>query len=215
MGKFKDLTGERFGMLTVIKQGSKDKNKKINWYCVCDCGTKKEFSGNSIRRGITRSCGCYDYINDQSKHNMRDKPEYRIWRAMRTRCNNPKSNRYDIYGGKGIQVCERWNRFINFYKDMGPRPTDKHSIDRIDSDGNYEPDNCRWADGVTQSRNQGIRKDNKSGVRGVYWTKKNKKWLVNIKNDGKTIYLGYYINFEEAVKVRVEAEEKYWSRKKE
>lgn len=88
------------------------------------------------------------------KHNLSTTPEYYIWKCMRQRCNNPKSHKYPIYGGRGITVCERWNDFHNFISDMGTRPNKDYSIDRINNDGNYEPQNCRWSTRSEQMRNR-------------------------------------------------------------
>ena len=129
---------------------------------------------------------------------------------MRQRCLNKKDKNYFRYGGRGISICERWNDVTTFVTDMGLRPTAKHSIDRIDNNGNYEPDNCRWATTVQQARNQHIRKDNKSGTKGVSWDKKANKWIALISTSKKRLYLGSFETLSEATKVRLDAEKEHW-----
>lgn len=137
--------------------------------------------------------------------------EYTSWYSMKTRCYNKKRADYKHYGGRGITVCDEWkNSFLAFYKDMGPRPTKNHSIDRIDVNGNYEPSNCRWASIIVQRRNQRIRKDNTSGCKGVVWNKINKNWRVNIRIHKKMIEIGSFKNLDDAIKARKDAEKKYW-----
>lgn len=121
--------------------------------CRCDCGAEKTVAGNTLRLGDARSCGCL-IVDTQTKHGMYGTPTYGSWSRMIARCTNPKSNRYKYYGGRDIKVCERWMLFVNFYADMGMRPSTKHSIDRIDNDGDYEPRNCRWATAKEQSANK-------------------------------------------------------------
>lgn len=90
----------------------------------------------------------------KTTHGMCYYPEYSVWRTMRARCSKPSHNRYYLYGGRGISVCERWQKFENFIADMGRRPSEKYSIDRVDADGNYEPDNCRWATAKERANNR-------------------------------------------------------------
>lgn len=140
-------------------------------------------------------------------HGLTDSPEHTSWRGARERCLNKNHKDYNLYGGKGIRMCERWNLFLNFLEDMGKRPPN-NTLDRIDSDGDYEPSNCRWADKTTQCRNQKIRSDNSSGVKGVCL--KGSKWCARISVNKKRIHLGEFSNFNDAKLARLNAENKYW-----
>jgi len=139
-------------------------------------------------------------------------PLYRAWKGMRERCNYKNHKDYMGYGGRGIKVCERWNSFSNFLEDMGERPP-KYSLDRINNDGDYEPTNCRWTDIKTQSKNtrkrrigftKGAYKNNTSGYAGIYILP-NGRYRSSISINGKTTFLGCFINLEEAVAVRESA----------
>jgi hypothetical protein len=162
-----DRTGQVFGHLTVIElvptiHGKKD-NKK--WLCRCECGVEKIIRVDHLVSGETISCGCkkLDLLKEKStthglSQNNDYKSEYLIWVGMKRRCFNKGYKKFIDYGGRGITVCERWtgaNGFLNFIKDMGKKPTQKHSLDRWpNNDGNYEPDNCRWATMAEQNRNK-------------------------------------------------------------
>lgn len=149
--KFIDLTGKRYGRYLVIKDAGGDPAK---WLCKCDCGKEKIVWGKSLKNGDVVSCGCYarETTKTRIKHGARNTPEYYIWTSMKQRCLNPKSKPYADYGGRGITVCDRWLVFENFISDMGSRPEGK-SLDRIDNNAGYSPENCRWADQTTQKRN--------------------------------------------------------------
>lgn len=157
---FKDMTNLRFGLLVVISRAKdriygEKKYKVVMWNCICDCGNKKEISGTSLRNTKTKSCGCLRIrLAAERKGKRTGMKEYGIWRTMINRCIDKNHNRYHRYGGRGIKVCDRWINFDNFILDMGIRPTEKHSIDRIDNNGNYEPSNCKWSSAKEQGENR-------------------------------------------------------------
>ena len=147
----------------------------------------------------------------RERHGKRKTPEYRAWVDMRLRCYHPERLDYVHYGGRGIEVCERWkDSFVAFYNDMGDRPTDTHSLDRIDNDGNYEPDNCRWGTKKHQSRNRRMLSNNTSGVTGVSWDKRYEWWQASIYCNKKLIHLGTFVDKNKAVQARKKGESTYW-----
>lgn len=158
---FQDLTGKTFGRLQVISFAGVI-NKNSQWNCICLCGKEVVKAGGSMYRGSTLSCGCLKQemlVQKKTTHGETAKgqltPEFNTWAKLRRRCNNPKDKAYKLYGGRGIKVCDRWdNSFENFLIDMGRKPSPKHSIDRINNNGHYEPNNCRWATLKEQSRNK-------------------------------------------------------------
>ena len=158
------LVGEKFGRLTVFTYSYNNKDGRRIWSCLCTCGAITYASTNDLRSGKKRSCGCIldehrkSFVAKSVTHGKTNTPEYIVWESMRKRCGNPKHMHFNNYGGRGISVCERWRDFANFFEDMGPRPSLKHTIDRVNNDGNYEPGNCRWATRSEQARNQRPRK---------------------------------------------------------
>lgn len=142
-----NLLGSKYGRLTVIAKTALRSQKSVVWHCVCRCGNKNALiPSRDLIHNPRKGCGvCHD-----TKH-----PLYGIWRGIISRCTDPKSSAWPHYGGRGIKVCPRWTEdFLNFVEDMGPRPSEDYSIDRIDVNGHYEPTNCRWADFDTQARNK-------------------------------------------------------------
>lgn len=175
MSKRLNLVGQKFGRLTVVKFAGTEKcgrNGHVHslFECLCSCGNSAIASGDNLKRGHTKSCGCLQkefLINHRHFiryriHGMAGSRPYRIWKGMKSRCYRVDNDNYSRYGGRGITICERWkNSFENFWEDMHEGYSDLLQIDRIDNDGNYEPGNCRWVTSKDNNNNRRSRRHKK------------------------------------------------------
>jgi len=155
-----NLIGNKYGRLSVVSEAD-NKCGRTRWECICDCGNSATIYSVTLKSGHTKSCGCLQKEATSSAkkiHGLTKSTEYKAWCLMKARCYTKTNNRYKNYGGRGIIVCERWlHSFDNFILDMGKKPTRFHTLDRKESNKNYEPSNCRWA---TQMMQQGNRRNN-------------------------------------------------------
>jgi hypothetical protein len=159
-GNVIDISGRKFGRWIVVSTAFSNRRGVIMWNCQCDCGTSRIVSGNQLRRGMSRSCGCLkiEELREIMKyrnltHGLSCTPAYRSWTSMKTRCYDRKCRQFKDWGGRGIQVCARWFKFENFLADMGKRPNGL-TLHRINNDGHYMPSNCKWATWKEQASNR-------------------------------------------------------------
>lgn len=149
--------GQHYGHWTVLNEAPRRGKYRRMWLCRCDCGNEREIQISALVGGRTTSCGCKKTETLKrmaTKHGLCRSPEYRAYNHLIDRCYNENDIMFKNYGGRGIRVCDRWlHSFENFYSDMGPRPSNKHSIDRENNDKDYCPENCRWATRKQQARN--------------------------------------------------------------
>lgn len=164
MPRFIDIIGRQFGRLIAVEYAGKNEFARSQWLCKCECGGEKVVYLRSLLSGDTKSCGCLQRElasqraastnKKNAKHGMVNIPEYRVWGMMIQRCTNPNNKNYKDYGGRGITVSEEWLDFKNFIKDMGRRPNNKLTIERVDNDKGYSRDNCKWDTRKVQRANQ-------------------------------------------------------------
>ena len=155
--KFEDLSGCKFGRLTVIQKDAKSKGR-TKWICKCDCGNVKSIQATHLKSGATSSCGCYQKeraILCNTIHGKTTTSLHNRWKAIKQRCLNSNNKRYQDYGERGINICDEWLDFRNFEKwALNNGYAENLSLDRVDNDKGYSPDNCRWTDEITQNRNR-------------------------------------------------------------
>lgn len=170
-----DHVGQSFGRLSVLKMDCISPYGQAKWLCLCECGKKCSVLGDNLRRGNQVSCGCRNReiaaisAKKRAKHGMYLTPTYKTWRSLKDRCLNPKATSYKSYGARGISLCAEWrDSFEAFLSDMGKRPSLGHSIDRINNDGDYTQNNCRWATRLQQQNNK--RNNRKISWRGRVFT---------------------------------------------
>ena len=198
-------SGLRFGRWTVGEKAREGGRPKYN--CICDCGTSRSVLLRALVGGISRSCGCArleDAAKRLTTHGMSTTKGYLAWQGMLNRCRNKNMDCYHRYGGRGISVCDRWaESYTAFLSDMGERP-EGMTIDRINTNGNYEPGNCRWATRLAQSRN-------KAAQGGVQHRGRSFVACINT-NTKSNMYLGSFDNYLDAICARKSAENKYWNK---
>lgn len=213
MGKHEDLTGQKFGRLTVVGLEGRDDKRNYIWRCVCDCGNAKVLATSVLKSGMIRSCGC---LKSEMARNRRGIAHHKLTEtlnAMKARCNNPNHIGYKDYGENGITVCDEWangkeghDNFVRWALANGYKAG--LSIDRIDNNKGYSPDNCRWVTRNIQNANRKPR--NNTGVLGVYKSSDADNYTAVICVDHKQHHLGRFKTLEEAKKARKEAELKYY-----
>lgn len=199
-----EVEGARYGRLVILKRSRVTDYGHWMVEVECDCGTQKEVKLYHITSGKIQSCGCLNA--ERLRGNHRAKPRhgktgtrvYRAWQDMHQRCKSKQLQSY--YKDRGIVVCDRWNKFENFYEDMGETP-EGATLDRINNDGDYEPGNCRWTTRYIQSANTRLlRVTNTSGYRGVGWHKQRQKWRAYIQVHGKLRHLGLFSDIKDAAR---------------
>lgn len=197
--KYTVEVGAKVGILTLLGVIGRSKNGAKVWRCLCDCGNIKDIVSSSLRAGLTRSCGCFYLKCSQDirkTHGMSGSTEYHSWAAMKQRCYYQGHQEYENYGGRGIAVCEEWlDSFESFLQDMGHKPSEKHSIDRIDVNGNYCKENCKWSTPKEQAANT---RKVLSEMSGISWHKITGKWQLVFNKK----YVGLFSTQQEALEFK-------------
>lgn len=202
--KLVDRTGQRFGKLVVLEQAGRNNLKKVLWKCKCDCGNETIVVSGSLVTGNTTSCGCEA---GNLKHGGTGKGSYNTWRAMMRRCYNVNDKDYPRWGGKGVIVHKPWHDYVTFAAEVG-EPVGNETFDRIDTTGNYTPDNCRWATPTVQARNIRTPKTSKTGIIGVLFHGGKFYGCITVKK--KKYYSKVFDTVEEAAAARKELERLHW-----
>lgn len=207
--KNNDLTGRRYGKIVVTERLRTIEHGETIYLCRCDCGNEVEIRQSNLVKGHNMSCGKPGCKKTNKTHGMRHTDLYKKYYDIHTRCNDVKNR---LYGGRGIRVCDEWsgqNGFISFVSwSIQNGYKEGLSLDRIDVNGDYCPENCRWVTMDIQAQNKRLLPSNKTGVAGVY--KRGKKYAAQISVGNNKIYLGVYETIEKAKSARKEAEIKYW-----
>lgn len=197
--------GQKFGKLTVLSEPF-PVGKYFKVDVLCDCGSHVTIDTINILKGLTKSCGCYR-TEKHTTHGQSSTDTYKIYHGILQRCNNINDERYGDYGGRGIKVSSSWlESYQQFLSDVGERPSKNHSIERLDTNGNYCKENCKWATASIQAFNQRPSKSNTSGRMGVFWYKSRKKWVVKLTKHGKEYWFGQYSDFADACMAASEGE---------
>lgn len=204
--------GTRFNSLTIVNLfAPPNKRGERQVLCVCDCGATIAAIPHKLKSGHIKSCGCFakEILRlRQTRHGHYYEPEYLVWRNMHKRCKDARFAKW--YGH--VKVCAQWDNYETFRADVGAKPSKTATLDRINPKGGYEPSNVRWATRTTQSRNTKNHCTNKTGIRGVSWSKEKKKWRAAIYVDNKQKHIGYFVQIKDAAAARKKAEEKYWEK---
>ncbi len=212
MGRFINRVGLRYGNLEVVSLVSRSSRllgTKTMWSCICDCGDISTYSSSNLVTGNSTKCLDCRIANQITHDNAgrgRESGTYRSHQHMLQRCCNEENDNYHHYGGRGIKVCDEWSGesgFVNFLRDMGDRPSNT-SLDRVDVNGDYTPENCRWVSNSMQSYNRRKKEDN-----GVYFRKDTNKWSAYINKDRKRYNLGCFDNKEDALNKRKQCDDIY------